>query len=319
MKIYNPTIEGEITLPAFPSTRNDGVIPTNKILSTDASGNLKLYSIATAPAPFLDYVVPDSTLPSTTGNFQLHGSFFTPSMCLTANLATSIIFTGQTVNYAIFHSSNWIEVNITTGATEGSFAVTLNNGLSATFANAILIVLGTVFKPLTAEWTLTEPIDVDDDKVNVQTFNSYGSALWSKQFNYLINFSVRFRFKRTPLGSPTSINEYQAPHLVLENVLDGTDRFIWNIKSESATLTKNEMNVSGAWIQGIDSFNPSIEADYLTFENKIFEFRFVAGIMYYYIDSVLKLTSNQVLSGNLRLNIRLKTFDITDIKYIELA
>jgi hypothetical protein len=307
MKIYNPTIEGEITLPAFPSTRNDGVIPTNKILSTDASGNLKLYSIATAPAPFLDYVVPDSTLPSTTGNFQLHGSFFTPSMCLTANLATSIIFTGQTVNYAIFHSSNWIEVNITTGATEGSFAITLNNGLSATFANAILIVLGTVFKPLTAEWTLTEPIEVDDDKVMVQIYGNQGTAVWSKEFDVTKNISIRAKGVPSPLGTWANNTNWHTYRFNLVS-LDGlTIHFSFDImysgsyRYDCSSLTESWLNYAG-----------------ITSVGHSFEFRQVAGIWTFYSDNVARRTFTHTVSENLKLQIIQKHYDFIDIKYIEL-
>ena len=198
-------LAGELRFPAYPSTRNDGVIPTNKILSTDASGNLKLFSIATAPAPYLDYVVPDSTLPSTTGNFQLHGSFFTPSMCLTANLATSIIFEGQTVNYAIFHSSNWIEVNITTGATEGSFAITLNNGLSATFTNAILISWGTILIPTSTDYTILagSPDLTIDGEVHISVLNA-AHNVEVKTTSYTIpisgDFRIMWQWKVSPLG-----------------------------------------------------------------------------------------------------------------------
>jgi hypothetical protein len=314
-------LNGEIRLPAYPSTRNDGVIPTNKVLSTDTNGNLKLYSIATAPAPFLDYVVPDSTLPSTTGNFQLHGSFFTPSMCLTANLATSIIFTGQTVNYAIFHSSNWIEVNITTGATEGSFAVTLNNGLSATFNNAIMIVLGTVFSPLTAEWTLTEPIDVDNDKVMVQTANSAGSAIWSKVFNVSIDIEVSMKIKATPLGAIYS-NPF-VTFMDLRNVSDNVSKFRWGVYYVSST--------QAFWwgtqaISGEDTYQwqgselvPANPNTYLINNTDLLKIRCIAGIVYVYLNGVLKKTVTGTLTENVYLKCNVRNFDIYDIKYIELA
>lgn len=120
-------LSGDLNFPAYPNTRNDGQIPMNRVLSTDASGNLKMYSIATAPAPFLNIVIPDSTLPNTTGNFKLKGAFFTPTM--------TVVFEGQIVNYFTFISDNEIDVNVTTGATEGNFDITLNNGLSAIFPN----------------------------------------------------------------------------------------------------------------------------------------------------------------------------------------
>jgi len=106
-------LTGELKFDSYPNTRNDGQLAVNKILSTDASGNLKMYSTAIAPAPFLNEVIPDSYLPSTTGMFKLKGSFFTENMTVTT--------TGGMVNYITFNNDNDVDVNITTGATEGSF------------------------------------------------------------------------------------------------------------------------------------------------------------------------------------------------------
>ncbi len=311
-------LNGEIRLPAYPNTRNDGVIPTNKVLSTDANGNLKLYSVAFAPAPYLDYVVPDSTLPSTTGNFQLHGSFFTPSMCLTANLATSIIFEGQTVNYAIFHSSNWIEVNITTGATEGSFAITLNNGLSATFANAILIVLGTVFSPLTAEWTLTEPVDVLDDKVQVATWNSIGKAKWNKQFDYTKNFRVILDIEKTPLGDPNTIDG-SSDYFKLVNVSNNAIMFIINAQGQGYA--------SRYYFNGGESSNQvslgliPYTSLWLSDKNPRFFFQWdvTNQRMYLYKNEVLNNTFTKVLTENIQLEVNIRVFNVVNVKYIELA
>ncbi len=136
----------DIKLSNYPSTRNDGQLATNKVLSTDASGNLKLYSMATMPAPYMEVLIPDSTLPSVTTDFTIKGSFFTPTM--------TVSIVGQTVNYVTFISDNEVRVNVTTGAAQGSFAVTLNNGLSVTYAAALVIVLGTVYSPVDANWTI---------------------------------------------------------------------------------------------------------------------------------------------------------------------
>ena len=145
-------LSGELKFAAYPNTRNDGQISMNKVLGTDALGNLKVYSIAVAPAPYLEELIPDSYLPNTTGNFILRGSFFTPNM--------GVIVEGQTINNKTFISDNEFRVNITTGSAEGSFDVTLNNGISQTFPDVLLVVLGTVFKPVQSDWQDTSNIDV---------------------------------------------------------------------------------------------------------------------------------------------------------------
>jgi len=39
------SLEKDVKLKSFPSTRNDGILSTNKVLSTDENGNLKLYTM----------------------------------------------------------------------------------------------------------------------------------------------------------------------------------------------------------------------------------------------------------------------------------
>jgi hypothetical protein len=305
-------LAGEIRLPAYPSTRNDGVIPTNKVLSTDASGNLKLYSIATAPAPFIDTVVPDSTLPSTTGNFQLHGSFFTPSMCLTANLATSIIFTGQSVNYAIFHSSNWIEVNITTGATEGSFAITLNNGLSATFANAFMIVLGTVFIPTLSDWTVISGVSDRsiDGKYKVLTKDSQGM---SDVFLIPININFRLTFKNdlSPLeASPSMISDFII--FTFYDTVTGLNTFNYRRAISSETNSNHSIYYNS-------TYKTSVNAPYSTSAKDIISFQRVANVMYFYVNGILKHTYSETSPNQMKCRFIVKEIDFIDIKYIELA
>ena len=315
MKIYNPTIEGEIKLSAFSNTRNDGVIPTNKVLSTDTNGNLKLYSIATAPAPYLDYVVPDSTLPSTTGNFQLHGSFFTPSMCLTANLATSIIFTGQTVNYAIFHSSNWIEVNITTGATEGSFAITLNNGLSATFSNAIMIVLGTVYTPVFADWTsITGGLNITEGNNSyIQSFGVYTTANYIPQIDYTKNFSIRFKHKASPLGNIPA--NYDDKSIELWTIDGLTKVFHAGITHHLAS----DSYYTYAGTIGVAGNNPPNYTNPIDIIKNLVEFRYINNFVKVFINGVEKYSVSYTLTQNLQLRLIQDKIDIVEIKIIELA
>jgi hypothetical protein len=264
------------------------------------------------PAPYIDVVVPDSTLPSTTGNFELYGSFFKEDM--------TVVFDGQTVNYVIFHSSNWLTVNVTTGATEGLFSITLDNGLSKTFTNAYMVVLGTVFTPLTAEWTLTEPIDVDNDKVLVETWGSYGTAVWSKVFDYTKNISVRFNFTVSPLGIIGVWNATFYPHLALKNVSDNIKRFELSYSSEatSVRLRHKSLLVSPEIIL-YQSTEGTVLGNAQIIANKVIEYRFVDGIMYLYINNVLTYTYADVITENLKLEIYINKHDVKNIKYIELA
>ena len=283
----------DIKLSNYPNTRNDGQIPSNRVLSTDVNGNLKLYTIATAPGPYIDTVVPDSTLPNTTGNFELYGSFFTPTM--------TVLFTGQTINHITFHSSNWITVNVTTGATEGLFNITLDNGISKTFINAYLVVLGTVFKPITSEWTLTEPVNVVNDNVYTETYNSIGYAEWNKEFDFTKDFSIQFKRNLSPMGAYQ--NRQGVALFILQKV-------------------SNSSNLFWSGFAGGASFNSIADGglgNYTTDNGSTYEYRWVSGIMYAYVNNILFKTFTQKFTENLKLKIRVDIYDITNIKYIELA
>ncbi|WP_035644771.1 IPT/TIG domain-containing protein [Flavobacterium sp. ASV13] len=283
----------DIKLSNYLSTRNDGQSPTNKVLGTDANGNLKMYTISSFPAPFLESLIADSPLPSNTGNITIKGAFFTPTM--------TVSIVGQTVNYVTFINDNLIKVNVTTGASEGSFSVTLNNGLSATFNNALLIVLGTVFKPISSEWTLTEPVNVVNDNVYTETYNSIGYAEWNKQFDFTKNFSIQFKRNLSPLGP--YLNRQGLPLFILQKV-------------------SNSSNLYWSGFAGGCSFNSVVDGslgNYATDNGSTYEYRWVSGIMYAYVNNVLFKTFTQTFAENLKLKIRVDVYDITDIKYIELA
>ena len=302
-------LSGDLNFPAYPNTRNDGQIPMNRVLSTDASGNLKMYSIATAPAPFLNIVIPDSTLPNTTGNFKLKGAFFTPTM--------TVVFEGQIVNYFTFISDNEIDVNVTTGATEGNFDITLNNGLSAIFPNTFLIVLGTVYTPATNEWTLTEPVNVDKGDILVQTFGLEGKAEWSKVFDYTIDWSLRFMVKSTPLGS-TYANNYTQKNIGLYNMSNVLRGYFGFYTQNANNIFMTLGNATGSPTALYPTLTDTDSIGYFNNNNDTFELRCVSRILYLYKNNVLKGNIG-TLTENLKLVSTISRFDIINIKFIELA
>lgn len=194
----------DIRLSNYPSTRNDGQLPTNKVLSVDVNGKVGVYAIATQSPPYIAELIPDSYLPSTTGNIRIVGDFFIPSMCDRTSNPNAIILDGiVTIHYATFINSQEILVNVTTGSIEGSFGITLNNGLITTKSNVLLLVLGTVYKPIQSDWiNVVEPIDiVDDGEVKVSQYNILGSAVLDKakiSIKPTINFRFLFNHENTP-------------------------------------------------------------------------------------------------------------------------
>ena len=298
----------DLKLSNYPSTRNDGQLPTNRVLSTDVNGNLKMYTIATAPAPYLEILVPDSTLPSTTTNFVLKGAFFTPTM--------TVVIAGQTINYITFINDNEVRVNVTTSALEGYYSVTLNNGLQSVFNNALLIVLGTSFSPVESEWTnIVAPINVREyGNARIGIWDSAQSAKWTKVLDYTKNFSIRFNIQASPYGANISSGGVQ--QLSVKKVSDGSEVFGFRQVQEYG-------NTQSYLTSSVDGYLAMLGVTETTFWNNVntynWEFRWYNGILYGYLNNVLKVTSARVLTENLNIWVNLKRFDITNIKYIELA
>lgn len=297
----------DLKLSNYPSTRNDGQLPTNKVLSTDANGNLKMYTIATAPPPYMEVLIPDSTLPSTTTNFTIKGAFFTPNM--------TVAIVGQTINYITFVSDNLIKVNVTTGATEGSYAVTLNNGLSATFNNALLIVLGTVYKPEPADWTgVSSFLNVSESgNAKITSFSStIKEATWNKVFDNTKNWTFSFTFKLSPLGDTFSLH-HGYHHVALYSTVDNA------VAVKSSCDGSNSSGLSFR----INPFIPSGSMLNVNFSGLMPE----TTLSYTCRNNVITMKSNGIEVGsfsgdvavNLYLKIQLSYFDIINIKYIELA
>lgn len=282
----------DIRLSNYPSTRNDGQLPTNKVLAPDANGNIKLYTIATAPAPYLEVLVPDSTLPSTTTNFTLKGAFFTPTM--------TVAIAGQTINYITFKSDNLVLVNVTTGATEGSFAVTLNNGLQAVFPNALLIVLGTVFTPTSADWTTSGNINISEGSNAYSTVaNTGGYATYSRPLNSAKNYRVYGIFEANPL------------------VTNGATRTTYIYLHDSVTDTYLGIANFGGDLSIFQNSNLFGNVSFNIFSS--FYLEKIGSTIYLKQNGVIKWTFTNVITNNMILKIGVNALNIKNIKYIELA
>ena len=317
--------QGELQARSYPNTRNDGQIPNNKVLSTDANGYIKMYSVAVAPAPYLEELIPDSYLPETTGNFILKGSFFTPKMCLPENLnnENGILIEEQLINYATFISDNEIHCNVTSGVNEGSFGIILNNGIKTFFSDALLIVLGDVYTPETSEWAITEPINVLDDKIEVQQFGSLGSAVWNRQLDFTKDFRVKIRIEKSPLGNPIGNNGI-TNLFEIRSVEDDALKFRFKIIYESISYVKlvveseNEPS-NNTYLKYTDTVDKLIEFWENAINNEIV-FEYLDGIMYAYYNGILRKTwETDIITSNMYINTNVNYSNIAEIKYIELA
>lgn len=264
----------DIKLSNYPNTRDDGGNPTNKVLSTDASGNLKMYSMTGFPAPYLEQLIPDSNLPSTNFNILLKGDFFTPNM--------TIVFAGQTVVSKTFISSKEYRVSLTTGSAEGMFSITLNNGVSITYTKAFLVVLGTTYVPVIADFTnVSSNITVGDGQLIANATGVYGTAKLNIEFDLAKKWRLYVTVSQSPL-----IENRNVPIILL--ILNNGPTDFWHMYSQGSYYTANHTDqgynqgqVTGAlgWNNGL-THSFFIEWDLLDmhfYYNNVKEYTFPRG------------------------------------------
>lgn len=305
LSALNP-LWGEVVIPSYSNSRDDGPAPLNKMLGTDSNGFLKMFSIPNMPAPFLDELIPDSTLPGVTTNFTLKGSFFTPGM--------SVVIEGQTVNSINFINDNEVILNVTTGMTEGFFNVTLDNGISNTFYNALWIVLGTIFQPTGAsDWnTVNNYIDVSNPKDALcSQYNSSGDAIWNKIFDISRgDFTLTWTWDFSPFN-PNPIQTYHQNIYILDAVTDVVKIRMLEYGTNGGVYTYNEAGTLKNIV--IIHQNP----DPKTFTTKI-RVMWINNVMYLYADDTLRVTFDSTsFPNNLKMKVQVNQYDVKNIKYVE--
>jgi len=270
----------------------------------------QIFGYSSFPKAYLNNLIPSSNRPNTTSDFILEGAFFTQNM--------TVAVQGQTVNRITFESDNKVIVNVTTGSSEGTFDVTLNNGSGAVvFTGAIFIVVGDVFEPATADWIKTNPVNVIKNGVFLTVYGSQGSAVWNnKQFDFTKDFSVRFNFKFSPLGAANS-GVANAEFLELQRVSDSVSLFKMRVGYSSTLLYFGSYSIANGWLDA-QSLNKAGNPEALNY-TPVYRLDFISGSMILYQNGTVKRTFTDVVSENLKLRINVKYFDIVDIKYIELA
>lgn len=279
-----------------------------------------LNDLATS-APFLEELVPETYLPSTTGNFELYGSYFTYSMVENINSANGILIEGHTINYATFISSNRIDVNLTTSATEGMYDVTLNNGVSATFNDVLQVVNGTVYQPTINDWTnIVNNLDVTTEgAAKITTYNSTSSGEWLQEFDYTKDWSVQVRLARSPLGDVTA-SAYSSRQFRLLKTSDDYEVFSFNYGVESSfarvRFVENGDPYTGGYLYQVSS-EPTYDENFDILAQQVLEMRYTSGVMKFYVDGVLQYTSAVSVTENLKLQVVISKVDV-DIKYIDL-
>lgn len=271
-------------------------------------------SLVVYPAPDLSSVNPTGLLPSTTSNLTLYGSFFTP--------ATIVSIEGQTVNSVEFVNSGELIVNVTTGATEDSFDITISNGTSVTFANALTVVLGTVYIPTEADWTLGSggsSLDLSENgNALIKSFNStQKQATWNQVIDYTTNFRIEWTFKRSLLGSTFTLHHGFSP---AQLIYTDNNAVAFKMSCDGSTNDSTAHSFRGVfsdpssslWTTEAALFNGLMPERKFTYESK-------DGTIKLYADNIVQRTFAGVMRTDLKIKVDLNYFDLVNIKYIALS
>lgn len=271
-------------------------------------------SLTVYPAPNVSGVAPASILPDATSQLTVYGSFFTP--------ATIVSIASHTVNSVTFVNQGELILSVTTSLLEGDFALTISNGTTVVYENKVYVYLGIVFVPSASDWEApTGSIDVSQgNAVKVLTYEVNGTNRLSKQIDYTINNSIRFNVNKTPLGY-TANNEYMINHISLVRASDNTNVLAFWIRRENGQsyvqvyAIKNAENA----VAIRDYYGGTSESSFDILSTNTLEFRLIARKLYIYVNNVLRYSYTEDITENLKLKVETKTFNIENIKFIELA
>jgi len=306
-------LSGELQFPAYPNTRNDGQISINKVLGTDMHGNLKMYTIATAPPPYIDQLIPDSYLPSNTGNIEIKGEFFIPAMCVSSNLnnVKGILLQGQTINYANFINSQKIIMNVTTSSVEGNFDISCNNGLITTKNNALFILAGEIFNPTAENMTvLYGTVDITETgAVKKNTENSQGLI----ELDYLIPQGQNFQFRWTAERSPLRQDTYTNDGCFVRFMENGVQKYLFEYIYHPARVRIKTTEDSSQVIIGPGTDDPNSY-----FGNEFYFQRLGTQVILKKGATTIYTFIQQSNESLIKIQIGVNQFDIVNLKYIKI-
>lgn len=272
-------------------------------------------TLSVYPKPSLQNLVPTSLLPSNTASLTINGSFFTPE--------TIVSIENQTVNSVEFVNQGQLILSVTTSAVEEEVDITISNGTTVIFSGILPINLGVVFIPSEVNWEAPTGTVFDlaqNGSPKLTVFNSYHGNRWEQEIDYTKDFIVQFYLKSSTLGSPRNKNEYQISNLKLSKVSDDSQVIAFNVIDETFghVLQFYTRSINDGWASNSFYSGETPVNNFWSNNTDKFEFRFISGAMYFYMNNVLKRTFSDVLTENMKLSLYLKSFDIANIKYIEL-
>jgi hypothetical protein len=293
---------GKLSAPAYPNTRDDGPNPTNKIIGTDASGNLKSYSMAGYPAPYLEELSPSTFLPGSFGTFIIHGSFFTPETIVTVE--------GHAVTSSLYIDDNTIRITMTTAAAGGFYNLSINNGTSITFSNRLYVVDGTIFDMVAPSYeNITGDVDLLDNGDLLLTHSgSNGNATIIRELDITKDFEFLWSWDVSPYQNISS------NYHMIQFVDSVTNAVIFSLGQYGIG------NKRITWPGGASAYSGW---PWLTYGKGNQErIRYSNGVIGLYANEQFYRTIPQLTAqivNPLKVKIHCKTLDTFNVKYIELT
>lgn len=308
-KTLNITIDGNFT-PTFPvawelnkvGTYKKGELNsiTIKFISTGKYAMKIDNTLSVYPAPRLGSILPLSLLPDSTSALRLNGSFFTP--------ASIVKIEGQTVNSVIFDDDTGsLDLSVTTGVTEGDFDIEVSNGTNVVYSERLPVVLGVAYSPIESDFNnITGQIDLTENgSAKVKIANTVGTAEFF-DIPPTINVSIRFKLRPSALGGTPPPFGTIVYDLTLFDKVTGLDTF------KAGMGVYSTYNISKGFYNATEKVSRN-------FGGGSFEFRRRSNLVQLFIDGTLAFSYTETVNNSQGIRVRVKYYDIYDIKYIELA
>lgn len=261
------------------------------------------------PSPYLSDLIPDSNFPNTTSNFQLLGSYFLPT--------DTIQIDDVVVNYQVFQSDNEITLNGTSNAVESYKNVTITrDGTDYVFEDVLLIIYGTVFTPLQADYNLTSGnCDLSNSGQILVADLITDNLLDIKQASFVTPVSgdwiILFTFSLSQHGYPNTPLWADVDYLKLKRVSDDVE--VVKVSLRHTTGENTDAQIQGSILGSADTTANYIPSEYLV----PYKITSVGGSITIYVNNVIFKSYNAANFNELYVDLLLQDVDLINFKMID--
>ncbi|MDC1081347.1 hypothetical protein OAQ15_04510 [Flavobacteriaceae bacterium] len=296
-----------------------GATNTSQFINDGENGTSKYKEII---IPTDIRVIPNSVLPSTTQDVVVESKDMTSDSIV--SFGTGLTINSQAVELNSF-GSFIVRANVTLDATEQAIDVTVNNGLSGTAIGILNVVNGTVYVPVTADWTelsVSAPDISQTSKVISTVLGTNNSAVWDGVVDETVDFVIKFNIKISALGLQENSDR---PNIFAIKQSGGTNIATLQYQVEGFGLLNTYTEALGGSlgqhkesVVGITSYTEAWE--WLE-DNVLPEFRWnaTAGELSYWRRGVqIRVFPSGITTGT-KLWFDAKYLDLVQIQYIDLS